>query len=103
MKLTILFFLALSSITLSSNANELVKGSKPPETASTKNIIDKKYTDSELIQMSSKGVYLACEKYHHAICPEHCLKQCVSSSPDGVTADCDGPGSCRSKPNGQKK
>lgn len=100
MKTVILFFTALVSLAVSSYAMDSNKDSGSSKSGSIKlESTDKKYSDLELIQMGKKGVYLPCEKYHFSICPEHCVKECISSSPSGVTADCDGPGSCKTKTN----
>jgi hypothetical protein len=38
---------------------------------------DKKYSDSELIEMKKKGIILSCDKYHYSICPSNCKMVCT--------------------------
>ena len=38
-----------------------------------------------------------CEDFRYSDCPSSCFRECVPTAcgPDGCTADCDGPRSCR--------
>jgi len=48
----------------------------------------------------SNGACIRCEDYRYSTCPSTCIKECVPSSCSGnvCTADCEGKGSCVSKP-----